>query len=175
MSKYYAAVAVLLALQGSANGQGNAGAAHVRTEFRFTVDLPYEETFPLFGGWGERKWAPDWKPKFLYPDPPADQEGAVFLVEQGPSHVGVWMTTKFDSATGQIQHVFVLNQAVITRIGIEVKRDGKDRSEVSVAYERTAIDPGVNEHVRAMAKHDAGAAAEWKAALAAYAERLSPK
>jgi hypothetical protein len=54
-------------------GQPNSSeAAHVRTEFRFTVNLPYESAFPLFGAWAGQKWFPGWKPRFVHPIPPAD-------------------------------------------------------------------------------------------------------
>ena len=62
---------------------------YARTEFHFTVDLPYDSAAPLFGALAEQKWAPDFKPVFLYPDPPADQEGMVFRVAHS-GHSSIW-------------------------------------------------------------------------------------
>ncbi len=173
MTKLLTSVFVMAtALHTGVAGQANSEpAAHVRTEFHFTVNLPYEAAFPLFGALGEQNWAPDWKPQFLYPNPPADKRGAVFLVSKGPSHSSVWMTTKFDVARGEVQHVFVLNDAVITLIDIVLKKDNDDETEISVAYEWTALDPGAADHVRALAKQQERAAEEWKAAINSYAAR----
>ena len=47
-----------------------------------------KQTAPLFGANEERKWAPDWKPQFVYPNPARDQQGMVFQVAHGhtPAH-----------------------------------------------------------------------------------------
>jgi hypothetical protein len=164
MFPFHAVVPILLAF--------TPEPAHVRTQFHFTVDLSYETAFPLFGASEEQKWFPGWKPQFLHPIPPADREGAVFLVDHGPSHSSMWTMTRFDPATGQVQYVYLLNGAVLTRIDIAVARNGNQKTTVTVVYERTALDPAANEHVRSLANHDARAADEWKALLDAYASKL---
>lgn len=155
-------------ISAQANGEE---AAHARTEFHFTVSLSYEKAFPLFGALGEQNWASDWKPQFLYPNPPADKQGAVFLVGNSPSHSSVWMTTKFDVLRGEVQHVFVLNRAAISLIDISLKRNGPDKTDVSVTYELTALDPNAADHVRALAKQHEHSAEEWKKAIDSYAAK----
>jgi hypothetical protein len=152
--------------------QNNEHSAQVRTRFHFTADLAYPLAAPLFGALAEQKWAEGWKPVFLYPDPPADREGAVFRVES-PGHSSIWTTTVFDLAGGHVQYLVVLNNAIVTRIDIRLTRNGAEKTDVSVLYERTAIDPSVNDRVRALAKKDAGHADEWRDAINAYAARLS--
>ena len=147
-------------------------AAHVRTDFHFTANLPYDEAFPLFGAWAERKWAADWQPRFVYPLPPADVEGAVFRVDAGAAHKSVWTLTRFDKAAGRVQYVYVLNDVLLTRIDIAVTRRGEGQSDVAVAYERTALDPAGEEHVRKLAAHDSKAGAEWEKAINDYAGRV---
>ena len=141
--------------------------AHVRTGFHFTLAIPFEAAGPLFGAWEERKWADDWHPLFLYPAPPADQEGAVFRVEHG-GHRSVWVNTVFDPAAGHVQYVYVLNDAMATRIDIHLKRDGAGGTAVSVVYERTALMAEANAHVRSFAQNDAQQGAEWKAQIEKY-------
>jgi hypothetical protein len=152
--------------------QNNEHSAQVRTRFHFTAELAYSLAAPLFGALAERKWAEDWKPVFLYPDPPADQEGAVFRVES-PGHSSIWTTTVFDLPGGHVQYLVVLNNVIVTRIDIRLARNGAEKTDVSVLYERTAIDPSVNDQVRALAKKDAGRADEWRDAINAYGARLS--
>ena len=143
-----------------------AGAAeHARTEFGFTLDVAYETAAPLFGALAERKWAPEWKPQFLYPVPAADQEGAVFSIEHGPEHSAIWVLTDFDLAGGHVQYVYALGNLLATRIDIHLKNAGEKRTEVAVLYERTSLRPEADEHVRALAQNDARQGPEWKAAI----------
>ncbi len=173
MTKFLFLSAALLASQIKAASQTiTPEFAHARTEFHFTANLPYDQAFPLFGAWAEQKWAPDWKPQFLYPNPPADKEGAVFLVNHG-SHSAVWMLTRFDPATGRVQYAFVLNNVIMTRIDIAVRKSGSEKTEVSVAYDWTALDSAANEHVTALAKQLEGAAAEWGGQINSYAAKLN--
>jgi hypothetical protein len=145
--------------------------AHTRAEFQVTVHLPYAQAAPLFGAWKEQEWSPDWKPQFLYPTPPADRPGAVFKVEHG-SHSSVWVTADFDLEAGHIQHVYVLNNLLLTRIDIHLRKQDDDATVVTVVYERTALDAFANERVKTMAEHDSKQAPEWQSALDAYAAKL---
>jgi hypothetical protein len=172
MIKLPVLIAVLVASHGRASGQLPAPeVAHAQTEFHFTVNLPYDDTFPLFGAWEERKWAPDWKPQFLFPHAGADREGAVFLVNHR-SHSSVWMLTRFDRTSGRVQYAFVLNNAVAACINIAIKAHAANKTDVSVSYEWTALDPNANEHVRDLAKQYEGAGAEWETQINSYASRL---
>jgi hypothetical protein len=141
--------------------------AHASTEFHFTADLPYESAAPLFGAWQEKKWASDWKPEFVYPMPPVDQEGSVFRVQKG-EHSSIWVNTIYDLTAGRVQYVYVIGDLLVTRIDIRLVRNGATKTDVSVTYERTALDPSANHHVSSLAKADAGSADEWRAAINAY-------
>lgn len=144
--------------------------AHTRAEFHFTIEMPCARAAPLFGAFEEQKWAPDFKPEFLYPVPAVDQEGSVFRVKHG-SHESVWVNTVLDLAGGHVQYVYVLGDVLVTRIDIHLSKSGEAGTSVSVVYERTALDPSANEHVQRMGAHDGEQGAEWKAALEAYAKR----
>jgi len=146
--------------------------AHARTEFHFSVDLPYDIAAPLFGALEEQKWAPEWKPQFLYPNPTADQEGAVFRVDYSPSQSSIWTTSVFDLAGGHIQYVLVLERTILTRIDIRLARASAEKTDISVVYERTAIHPNANKDLRNLASEDAKKRDEWKAAIDAYGMTL---
>lgn len=147
-------------------GSGTA-LAHTRTEFKFTVDAPFERTAPLFGANEERKWSPDWNPQFVYPIPAHDQPGMVFRVDH-PHHSSVWVNTAFDLTAGHIQYACVLNDAMATLIDIHLTREGAEKTGVTVVYERTALLPEANEHVQHFTKGDAGAGKEWSNAINRY-------
>lgn len=141
--------------------------AHTRTEFHFTANASFEQTAPLFGADEERKWAPDWRPRFIYPNPARDQQGMVFQVAHGP-YTSTWVNTAFDLAAGHIQYAYVLNDAMVTMIDIHLARENPDKTAVSVVYERTALLPEANEHVRHFAKGDGKAAKEWEEQINGY-------
>ncbi len=144
---------------------------HTRTEFRFTVDAPFEQVVPLFGANEERKWAAGWNPQFIYPTPARDQQGMVFKIEHGQL-TSVWVNTAFDLGAGHIQYAYVLNDAMAVLIDIHVTREGAQKTGVAVVYDRTALTPEANEHVQHFTKGDAGAGKEWSEAINAYFVKL---
>lgn len=161
---------VALASSPSLPEEKTAPAAHTRTEFRFTVDAPFEEAAPLFGADEERKWAPGWDPQFVYPAAAKDQQGSVFRVAHG-HYTSVWTTTAFDLAAGHVQYVYVINDAMVTLIDIHLSRQDTKHTAVSVVYERTALAPEANDHVAILAKQDEGFGKEWELQINGYLEK----
>ena len=149
-------------------------ALHTRTEFHFTANAPLEQVAPLFGAHEERKWAPDWNPQFLYPNPPKDQPGMVFQVSHGQM-TSTWTNTAFDLAAGHIQYVYLLNDAMATTIDIRLTHEESRKTGVTVVYERTALTPEANEHVQHFAKGDEKARKEWEDQINGYLAGLSEK
>ncbi len=153
--------------------QSSSGArlAHTRTEFNFTADGPFEQTAPLFGADEERKWAPDWKPQFVYPNPARDEQGMVFQVAHGQM-TSTWVNTAFDLVAGHIQYAYVLNDAMVTTIDIQLTRANAEKTDVRVVYERTALLPEANEHVQQFAKGDEKAGKEWEGQINGYLAKV---
>jgi hypothetical protein len=143
------------------------GLLHARTEFKFTVNASLEQAAPLFGANEERKWAKDWDPQFLHPQPAHDQQGMVFQIMHG-QHTATWVNTAFDLAAGHIQYTYVLAGAMATLIDIHLTRDTAQRTAVTVVYERTALIPEANDHVKQFQDGDERAAKEWQDAINGY-------
>ncbi|HZP25368.1 MAG TPA: hypothetical protein VFB04_18145 [Terriglobales bacterium] len=165
-----AAAALLFAAASTsllAQETATAGLAHTRTEFKFTVQAPFEQAAPLFGADEERKWSPEWDPQFLYPQPAHDEPGMVFKIRHG-EHEAVWLNTAFDLAAGHFQYAYVLNGAMATLIDIHLAREGVQKTGVTVVYQRTALVPEANEHVQHFAKGDEKAGKEWEDAINGY-------
>jgi hypothetical protein len=161
-------------LAASAAGEpGQAAAsvtlAHVRNEFEFTVHAPYAKAAPLFGADAERVWAgSSWNPKFVYPaSAPLDVPGAVFTVEHGGHHA-TWVCTSFDLKVGHVQYVYVIGGALATLIDIHLAPVDAATTRVQVAYERTALTPEANDHVREMGDADRNSGKEWQGAIEGY-------
>jgi hypothetical protein len=140
-------------------------ALHVSSHFSFTVHAAYDAVFPLFGADRERAWSPGWAPQFVYPAPARDSAGMVFTVAHGPTRA-VWINTAFDAASGHVQYTYVIPDALATLIDIRIAALDAATTTVSVTYERTALTPELNDHVRTLAEHDSRQGPEWETAIA---------
>lgn len=143
-------------------GTGHA-APPVREDhsFAFAVRFPYAQVAPLFGAWTERLWAgPDWRPRFIFPNPPEDLEGMVFTVPHG-RRASVWLNTAFDLERGRVQYAYVVPgvQAVLIDIALSPSDEGGTAAEVR--YRRTALASRHNARVREMARNDAASGPLW--------------
>jgi hypothetical protein len=149
--------------------------AHVRNSFMLVVHAPYEEAAPLFGPNGERGWAgPRWDPRFLYPQPAEDVEGAVFTVQHG-EHKSVWVNTVYDLEARYFQYVYFIPDVVVTIIDVNFDPMEGGDTQVHVVYTRTALNVAANDDVKALGESDARSGKQWQAAVNAYLEnRKSP-
>ncbi len=143
---------------------------HVRNTFTFTLPHSYATMFPLFGAARERVWSSGWHPAFLYPTPARDSAGMVFTVAHGYTR-SVWVNTAFDTRTGHVQYVSVIPNALATLIDIQIQAIAPASTRVSVTYERTALVPEANDHVRALGDHDRAAGPQWETAIHDYLKR----
>ncbi len=149
---------------------------HVRNEFEFTAHAPYETVAPLFGPEGERAWADGhWDPHFLYPQPARDIQGAVFTVRHGHRHA-YWINTSFDVNARHFQYVYVIPEAMVVLIDVRFSEPDPGNTKVDVAYERTALTPEANEHVKEMGDADRESGKEWGTAVNSYlAKQIGPR
>jgi len=140
---------------------------HVRNTFDFTVHAPQNAVAPLFGAHVERKWAEGWDPQFVYPQPAEDKAGEVFTVNHG-AHSSTWVNTALDFEKGHIQYVYVIPDAMAVLIDIRLTSTGKSETHASVTYERTALSPDLNDHVRKQGESDAKSGPHWQQAIEGY-------
>jgi len=160
--------ALLLAVHGERTAPEEETLAHTRSEFSFRVAAPIEAAAPLFGAEAERGWGGrEWSPRFLYPQPAADVQGAVFVVKHGP-HDSTWVATAQDFAGGHVQYVNFIDGAVATLIDIHLRPASPQETAVLVVYERTALRAEWNSRVRELAARDAASGPEWAAAIRQY-------
>jgi hypothetical protein len=142
--------------------------AHVRNEFEFTVHAPYQVAAPLFGPEGERGWANGhWDPHFLYPQPAHDTQGAVFTIRHAHRHA-YWINTFFDTEARHFQYVYFVPDTMVVLIDLHFSEIDPANTKVNVAYERTALKPQANEHVRELGNADRENGKEWGTAVNDY-------
>jgi hypothetical protein len=168
------AVALALAAHAGKSGKSDEPLAHARSEFSFTVHAPMAVAAPLFGAEAERGWGGEsWNPRFLYPQPASDIPGAVFRVKHG-EHDSTWVATAQDFQSGHVQYVNLIDGAMVTLIDIRLTAKTANETAVTVAYERTALQPGVNEHVLKLSQQDKTGGAHWETAINDYLRASSP-
>jgi hypothetical protein len=144
----------------------NAGRVHTEEKFAFTANGPMEQVAPLFGADKERVWAPHWDPQFVHPEPASDEQGMVFTVAH--QHMrSAWVNTAFDPKNGRIQYVYMIPDALVTVITLNLTPQGQ-QTKVEVAYDRTALSPDADAHVRHMAEGDRGSGPEWEQQVNGY-------
>jgi hypothetical protein len=149
-------------------GASGGPVAHVRNEFEFTVHAPYPVVAPLFGPEGERGWAGGhWDPQFLYPQPAQDTQGAVFTIRHSHHHA-VWINTAFDTAARHYQYAYFIPDVMVVLIDVRFAEADAENTNVQVAYERTALNPEANEHVKEMGDSDRSSGKEWGTAINEY-------
>jgi hypothetical protein len=142
--------------------------AHIRTTFDFVVHAPLSVAMPLFGPDGERAWAgKHWDPKFLYPQPGRDVEGAVFTIHHGGMNA-VWVNTLFDAESRHFQYVYFVPELLVTVIDVRFKPLDAESTAVNVVYTRTAVTPEGNEHVKALGEGDSKSGTDWQRSIEAY-------
>ena len=146
----------------------NGAVVHVHNEFEFTAHEPYQVVAPLFGAQAERAWSGnDWDPHFLYPQPAEDIQGAVFTIRHGHRQA-YWINTSFDKGARHFQYVYVIPEAMVVLIDVRCSEVDAANTKVNVAYERTALDPGANEHVKELGNADREGGKQWGTAINDY-------
>lgn len=143
----------------------------IQTQFDFQIQAPYDEAASLFGAEGERLWAgEDWDPQFIYPQPAADVEGAVFTIKHG-SRTATWVNTLFDVEGRHFHYVYFLPDLLVTEVDVRFITANSKSTDIHVIYTRTALTMEGNEHVKAMSEHDKNAGKEWQQSIEKYLSR----
>lgn len=139
-----------------------------QTAFDLRVRLPYRETARLFGPEGERTWAgKHWDPRFLYPQPEEDEQGAVFTIEHGPV-TAIWVNTLFDIEGRHFIYAYFIPGIMVTTVDVRFMNRDPKATQVRVVYTRTALTAEGNEHVQAFTSMDKTAGHDWQQAIDAY-------
>jgi hypothetical protein len=148
--------------------QAQVALAHVSNSFHFQIHASLGSAAPLFGPEGERIWAgAEWDPRFLYPQPAKDIQGAVFTVGQG-DRKSVWIATRFDVDRGRMQYVSVVPSIRVSIVDVRLSAVDPSTTSVEVMYVRTALEGSANEEVQALGESDRQEGPHWQEAIETY-------
>jgi len=109
-----------------------------------TLNGTIDNVLPLFGAREEQKWAPDWKPEFIYPRDKNDEKNNVFKVEHkaaGSHHsiVNYWVMTEFSTELKKVSYA-IFSGHDITTISIQCDAVSDSSTMAVVDYVWTSLD-----------------------------------
>lgn len=114
-------------------------------EASITINASIDRTFPLFGAWEEKKWAPEWNPVPIFPLDMKLLKGSIFKTQ---SHVPgedsvIWLVTRYDRVNHQLEYVITGSDRVVI-ISIVCKSMGKGITSANISYILTGLTPHGN-------------------------------
>jgi hypothetical protein len=165
--KYIFVIAASTFLIASSATRAESGARlHAHQSFTITLNAVPDVAVRAFGAVAEERWAPGFDPRFAYPNPPKDTEGAVFTLDGKTTQV--WLLQRWDMTQHVVRYVAVDPGVKISAIDIEVAPLGANGSRATVTYDRTSLSPAGDAEVAAWAKTFAAQAPDWATAINGY-------
>ena len=113
---------------------------HVSSSHRIVVDAPAAQAFMFFTPAGEELWVDHWQPHYLQPADGATCAGMVFTTGEGDERT-IWCLADFDRERLRSRYVRTTPASRSGTVDIECEALGDDRTQVTVRYEMTALDP----------------------------------
>ncbi len=100
-----------------------------------------ENVFPLFNPVEEQKWAPVFKPHFIYPSDETIQEGMSFKTAgHGDESEFLWIITKYNKASHLIQYlVSTPNRYWTITISCEETSENSPKTSAKISYTYYAL------------------------------------
>ncbi len=113
----------------------------------FIVDLPSAQAFPLFEPEGERRWAGDWAPDYIFPADGRTESGMVFRTSHNHEDT-VWMMLRHRPQQGLVEYARVTPGNRIATVLVQCKELAPRRTQVNVVYTITALGEEGNAFIR---------------------------
>ncbi len=105
-----------------------------------TLNESIETVFPLFNPVEEQKWAPPFKPQFIYPLDETVQEGMSFktIKKDREEPVYLWILTKYDTSNYQLQYLLTTTNRYWT-IDIACTTISNNKTSANIRYSYYAL------------------------------------
>jgi hypothetical protein len=143
-------------------------ADHAVVVLSFHFDASINRTAAAFGPLSEAAWAPDFKPRFVFPRKPTQVAGTVFTT----STDRVWLLHDFDTEAGFVQYVIVDANSEIT-LTIRVARSATG-SLATMTYDIVALNEAGAKHLTTIQTHVRALTEHMQGAISGYLARSEP-
>lgn len=122
---------------------------HVTRSGTFHLPAAPGRALEFFSPEGERDWAPDWSPEYVYPADGRLQPGLVFRTASGGEPT-LWLLLRFDTLTFEAQYVRIVPGSRLGTVTVSCKPTGARETAVTVTYELTALSAAGNRALDAL-------------------------
>lgn len=110
------------------------------TTYVQTIHAAPERVFPLLCPIREAEWLDGWSARVVHAESGLAEEDGVFATDHaGEEDPTIWIVTKRDESTGEIEMVYFAPRLQVVHLTLRVARDGEAQSKVHVRYVRTAL------------------------------------
>ncbi len=111
----------------------------VSRSYTQTNNAPPERVFPLLCPVREAEWAPGWRYRMIYSESGLAELGCVFATPNDDGHETVWVVTDYDPQAFRIGFTWVRPNMVATRISIQLREAGANRTHADISYAYTGL------------------------------------
>lgn len=138
-------IILIVPLQGHGKMEnGNFESKRITKSATITLNGTITDVLPLFGAREEQKWAPHWKPEFIYPKDKPDEKNNIFTVEHKghgdqKSTVSYCVMTEFSRELNTISYA-IFSDHCITTISIQCDAVTDSTTRALVEYNWTSLD-----------------------------------
>jgi len=145
-----------------------ASPVHVLRTGRVAVATSPELAFDLFTPLGERRWAPGWEPRFLYPADGGPRVGATFTTRAEDGRETIWMILDWVPAEHRVRYARVTPGLKTGTVEVVCTPGARTTTVATATYELTALSPeGDADLATWTAGWFAGYLQEWETQIAA--------
>ena len=119
----------------------------ITSEYRQKINATPEKVFPLLCPVREAEWLNGWQYNMIYSESGLVEEGAVFSTPYEGEVDTVWIVTKHDSKTHEVEFTRFTHNSRTCLLKIAVKPKDKNSSYVDISYTYTSITPAGNDFI----------------------------
>jgi hypothetical protein len=133
-----------------------------------TIESTPGAIFPLLCPVREGEWVDGWTGKAVFSESGYAEENGVFATEHDRKPDTIWLVTRRDTATHEIELVYFVPGEQVVRLFVNVLATSASRSTISVKYIRTATSEAGNQFIANSGAHFDKMMTEWELSLNHY-------
>ena len=115
--------------------------------YRQTINATPEKVFPLLCPVHEAEWLDGWQYNMIHSESGLAEEGCLFSTSHEGEEDTVWIITKHDSQTHEVEFARFTHKSRICVLKIAVESKNEMSSHVDISYMYTGITPAGNDFI----------------------------
>ncbi len=119
----------------------------ITRKYRQTINAAPHVVFPLLCPVREAEWLDGWRYEMIYSDSGLVEEGAVFRTPHHGDTDTIWVVTKYDVKTAEVEFTRFTPNATTCVLKIAVISKDENNAYVDIAYTYTGLSPEGNSFI----------------------------